>query len=157
MKFQFDFTSDEAQREVLGPAADCLEPEGWLDILCNYDAARQEADATLSLTLHRQDGVVRHNFSPIPWEKKNGLFCENRWKRIYLGRTGKTLNDYYAQLDMEREAPPELTAGTKRLPVDAVSFTDEITECDGKLNFYIPINFDPDAGIWYQCCLCLQR
>lgn len=34
---------------------------------------------------------------------------------------------------------------TKRLPVDAVSFTDEITECDGKLNFYIPINFDPDA------------
>ena len=62
-----------------------------------------------------------------------------------LGRTGKTLNDYYAQLDMEREAPPELTAGTKRLPVDAVSFTDEITECDGKLNFYIPINFDPDA------------
>ena len=46
---------------------------------------------------------------------------------------------------MEREAPPELTAGTKRLPVDAVSFTDEITECDGKLNFYIPINFDPDA------------
>ena len=33
----------------------------------------------------------------------------------------------------------------KRLPVDAVSFTDEITECDGKLNFYIPINFDPDA------------
>ena len=62
-----------------------------------------------------------------------------------FGRTGKTLNDCYAQLDMEREAPPELTAGTKRLPVDTVSFTDEITECDGKLNFYIPINFDPDA------------
>ena len=53
-------------------------------------------------------------------------------------QTGKTLNDYYAQLDMEREAPPELTAGTKRLPVDAVSFTDEITECDGKLSFYNP-------------------
>lgn len=49
LNFQFDFTSDEAQREVLGPAADCLEPGGWLDILCNYDAARQEADATLSL------------------------------------------------------------------------------------------------------------
>ena len=46
LNFQFDFTSDEAQREVLGPAADCLEPGGWLDILCNYDAARQEADAT---------------------------------------------------------------------------------------------------------------
>ena len=33
LNFQFDFTSDEAQREVLGPAADCLEPGGWLDIL----------------------------------------------------------------------------------------------------------------------------
>ena len=28
LNFQFDFTSDEAQREVLGPAADCLEPGG---------------------------------------------------------------------------------------------------------------------------------
>ena len=63
LNFQFDFTSDEAQREVLGPAADCLEPGGWLDILCNYDAARQEADATLSLTLHRQDGVVQKLFT----------------------------------------------------------------------------------------------
>ena len=62
-----------------------------------------------------------------------------------LCRTGKTLNDYYARLDLERESPPELTAGTKRLPADAVSFADEISECDGKLNFYIPINFDPDA------------
>ena len=61
--------------------------------------------------------------------------------------TGRILEEVRGRMmeDMEREAPPELTAGTKRLPVDAVSFTDEITECDGKLNFYIPINFDPDA------------
>ena len=85
------------------------------------------------------------NFSPIPWEKEERALLRKQMEADYLGRTGKTLNDYYAQLDMEREAPPELTAGTKRLPVDAVSFTDEITECDGKLNFYIPINFDPDA------------
>lgn len=144
LSFQFDFTSDEAQREVLGPAADCLEPGGWLDILCNYDAARQEADATLSLTLHRQDGVVQKLFT-YPLGKEERALLRKQMEADYLGRTGKTLNDYYAQLDMEREAPPELTAGTKRLPVDAVSFTDEITECDGKLNFYIPINFDPDA------------
>lgn len=144
LNFQFDFTSDEAQREVLGPAADCLEPGGWLDILCNYDAARQEADATLSLTLHRQDGVVQKLFT-YPLGKEERALLRKQMEADYLGRTGKTLNDYYAQLDMEREAPPELTAGTKRLPVDAVSFTDEITECDGKLNFYIPINFDPDA------------
>ena len=80
-----------------------------------------------------------------PLGKEERALLRKQMEADYLGRTGKTLNDYYAQLDMEREAPPELTAGTKRLPVDAVSFTDEITECDGKLNFYIPINFDPDA------------
>ena len=116
----------------------------WLDILCNYDVARQEIDHSLSLTLYNRDGAVRQSFSyPLGKEERALL-----WKQMEvdcLCRTGKTLNDYYAQLDMEREAPPELTAGTKRLPVDAVSFTDEITECDGKLNFYIPINFDPDA------------
>ena len=26
-----------------------------------------------------------------------------------------------------------------------VGFSDEVTECDGKLIFYIPVNFDPDA------------
>lgn len=63
-----------------------------------------------------------------------------------LDRTGKTLNDYYAHLDLGRGgSPPELKGGTKRLPVGAVSFTDEITVCDEKLNFYISINFDPDA------------
>lgn len=29
------------------------------------------------------------NFSPIPWEKKNGLFCENRWKRTTSAGPGK--------------------------------------------------------------------
>ena len=47
---------------------------------------------------------------------------------------------------------PELKGGTKRLPVDAVSFTDEITECDGKLNFYIPTYFDPDAVFGTHVC-----
>ena len=70
-----------------------------------------------------------------------------------LGRTGQTLNGYYAQLDLERgESPPELKGGTERLPVDAVSFTDEITECDGKLNFYIPTYFDPDAVFGTHVC-----
>ena len=72
------------------------------------------------------------------------------YKIDYDVRMGIIINPYfnvrdYARLDLERESPPELTAGTKRLPADAVSFADEISECDGKLNFYIPINFDPDA------------
>ena len=95
LNFQFDFTSDEAQREVLGPAADCLEPGGWLDILCNYGAARQEADATLSLTLHRQDGVVQKLFT-YPLGKEERALLRKQMEADYLGRTGKTLNDYYA-------------------------------------------------------------
>lgn len=144
LNFQFDFASDKAQREVLGPAVDCLEPGSWLDILCNYDAARQEVDTALSLTLYRQDGAEQKSFT-YPLGKEERALLRKQMEADCLSRTGKTLNDYYAQLDMERKSPPELTAGTKRLPVDVVSFTDEITECDGKLNFYIPINFDPDA------------
>lgn len=97
----------------------------------------------LDLTLRQKNGMVRHDFFyPLMEEERAHLlkiveqFCQQH--------TGKTLNDYYAQLDMERETPPELTVGIKRLSIDAVSFSDEITECDGKLNFYIPINFDPD-------------
>lgn len=144
LNFQFDFVSAEAQREVLGAALDHPSEGSWLDILCNYDVARQEIDHSLSLTLYNRDGAVRQSFSyPLGKEERALL-----WKQMEvdcLCRTGKTLNDYYARLDLERESPPELTAGTKRLPADAVSFADEISECDGKLNFYIPINFDPDA------------
>ena len=29
--------------------------------------------------------------------------------------------------------------------MDKVSFTDELSECDGRLLFYVPVAFDPDA------------
>lgn len=144
LKFRLDLSSYGVQKEVLNLMTDCSKPENSLEITCSYDAARQGISNKLDLTLRQKNGMVRHDFFyPLMEEERAHLlkiveqFCQQQ--------TGKTLNDYYAQLDMEREAPPELTAGTKRLPVDAVSFTDEITECDGKLNFYIPINFDPDA------------
>ena len=145
LNFQFGFISDEAQREVLGSAVDCSEPGSWLDISCNYDAARQEVDTTLSLTLCRQDGAERKSFT-YPLEKEERTLLRKQMEANCLDRTGKTLNDYYAHLDLGRGgSPPELKGGTKRLPVGAVSFTDEITVCDEKLNFYISINFDPDA------------
>lgn len=144
LNFQFDFVSAEAQREVLGAALDHPSEGSWLDILCNYDVARQEIDHSLSLTLYNRDGAVRQSFS-YPLGKEERALLRKQMEVDCLCRTGKTLNDYYARLDLERESPPELTAGTKRLPADAVSFADEISECDGKLNFYIPINFDPDA------------
>ena len=61
-------------------------------------------------------------------------------------RTGRTLAQQYNHLLVQEEAePPELTAGTRRIPVDKVSFTDELSECDGRLLFYVPVAFDPDA------------
>ena len=144
LKFRLDLSSYGVQKEVLNLMTDCSKPENSLEITCSYDAARQGISNKLDLTLRQKNGMVRHDFFyPLMEEERAHLlktveqFCQQQ--------AGKTLNDYYAQLDMERENPPELTAGVKRLPIDAVSFTDEITECDGKLNFYIPINFDPDA------------
>lgn len=143
LKFRLDVSSYGVQKEVLNLMTDCSKPENSLEITCSYDAARQGISNKLELTLRQKNGMVRHDFFyPLMEEERAHLlkiveqFCQQH--------TGKTLNDYYAQLDMERETPPELTAGIKRLSIDAVSFSDEITECDGKLNFYIPINFDPD-------------
>ena len=61
-------------------------------------------------------------------------------------RTGRTLAQQYNHLLVQEEVePPELTAGTRRIPVDKVSFADELSECDGLLQFYMPVTFDPDA------------
>ena len=143
LKFRLDLSSYGVQKEVLNLMTDCSKPENSLEITCSYDAARQGISNKLDLTLRQKNGMVRHDFFyPLMEEERAHLlkiveqFCQQQ--------AGKTLNDYYAQLDMERENPPELTAGVKRLPIDTVSFSGEITECDGKLNFYIPINFDPD-------------
>ena len=143
LKFRLDLSGYGVQKEVLNLMVDCSKPENSLEITCSYDAARQGISNKLDLPLRQKNGMVRHDFYyPLMEEARAPLlkiveqFCQQH--------TGKTLNDYFAQLDMERETPPELTAGIIRLSIDAVSFSDEITECDGKLNFYIPINFDPD-------------
>lgn len=152
LNFKYDFINDEARREVLGTMVDCPEPGDGLDILCHYDAARQDTGSGLSLTLYRHDGLEQRSFS-YPLGKEERALLRKQMEADCLGRTGQTLNGYYAQLDLERgESPPELKGGTKRLPVDAVSFTDEITECDGKLNFYIPTYFDPDAVFGTHVC-----
>lgn len=152
LNFKYDFINDEARREVLGTMVDCPEPGDGLDILCHYDAARQDTGSGLSLTLYRHDGLEQRSFS-FPLGKEERALLRKQMEADCLGRTGQTLNGYYAQLDLERgESPPELKGGTKRLPVDAVSFTDEITECDGKLNFYIPTYFDPDAVFGTHVC-----
>lgn len=144
LKFRLDLSRYGVQKEVLNLVVDCSKPENSLVITCGYDAARQGISDNLDLTLRQQNGVIRHDFF-YPLVEEEQTFLLKMIEQFCQQHTGKTLNDYYAQLDMERETPPELTAGIKRLPIDAGSFSDEITECDGKLNFYIPINFDPDT------------
>ena len=41
--------------------------------------------------------------------------------------------------------PPELTVGTHRLPMGEVGFAEDLSECGGLLQFYMPVTFDPDA------------
>ena len=47
-----------------------------------------------------------------------------------------------------RELTPDTNAmklqGDKPLPVEQLRFADELTEYNGRLNFYVPVNFDPD-------------
>jgi len=54
-------------------------------------------------------------------------------------------------LDLERESPPELTAGTKRLPADAVSFADEISELPRHVIITEDIQPAPLAGVIQGC------
>ena len=47
-----------------------------------------------------------------------------------------------------RELTPDTNAmklqGDKPLPVEQLRFADELPEYNGRLNFYVPVNFDPD-------------
>lgn len=145
LKFRLDLSSYGVQKEVLNLMVDCSKPENSLDITCGYDAARQGIGDTLDLTLREQGGVIRHDFFyPLVEEKRIVLL--KMMEQFCQQHTGKTLNDYYAQVDLERNGEiPTLTGGSQKLPLDAVSFADEITEHNGKLSFYIPVNFNPDA------------
>ena len=55
-------------------------------------------------------------------------------------RTGRTLTQQYNHLLTTEEAePPELTVGTHRLPMGEVGFAEDLSECGGLLQFYMPV------------------
>ena len=99
----------------------------------------------LDLTLHRKDGAweksFRYDLTPEEQEllrTELETHCQNRY--------GQTLNGLYAErYRLEGCEPLVLDGGTRRLDMSAVSFEEELMECCGKLNFYIPVTFDPDA------------
>lgn len=145
LDFQVDCSSDTVQMEVFGPEVKCAKTGSWLDIYVSYDVARQEVRDHLDLTLHRKDGAweksFRYDLTPeeqeLLWAELE-THCQNRY--------GQTLNGLYVErYRLEGCEPLVLDGGTRRLDMSAVSFEEELMECCGKLNFYIPVTFDPDA------------
>lgn len=145
LDFQVDCASDTVQMEVFGPEVKCAKTGSWLDIYVSYDVAQQEVRDHLDLMLHRKDGAweksFRYDLAPEEQELLRADL-EAHCLKLY----GKNLNDLYAErYRQEAGKPPELDGGTQRLDPQQVTFESEISECDGKLSFYVPVSFDPDA------------
>lgn len=145
LDFQVDCASDAVRMEVFGPKVACARSGSWLDIYASYDAARQEVRGHLDLTLHRKDGAwekpFRYDLSPAERELLRAEM-EDHCQKQY----GKSLNDLYAErYGQEEGTPPALDGGSRRLDMKQICFEDDISEFDGKLSFYIPVTFDPDA------------
>lgn len=145
LDFQVDCASDAVQMEVFGPKVSCTESGSWLDIFACYDTARQEVCDHLDLTLHRKDGAWEKSFRyDLAPEERELLRTE--MEAHCREQYGKTLNDLYAERYFQEDGPPPvLDGGSQRLDVFALSFEGDISECDGKLNFYTPVTFDSDA------------
>lgn len=145
LDLQVDCSSDTVQMEVFGPKVKCAGIGSWLDIYVGYDVARQEVRDHLDLTLHRKDGAweksFRYDLTPEEQELLNSemeVHCQKQY--------GKTLNGLYAErYRLDGGEPPVLNGGTRRLDLKQITFEEDISECDGKLSFYVPVTFNPDA------------
>lgn len=145
LDFQVDCASDTVQMEVFGPKVKCAGNGSWLNIYVSYDVARQEIRDHLDLTLHQKDGAWEKSFRyDLTPEEQNLLKSE--MEAHCQKQYGKTPNGLYAERYCQEDGPPSaLDGGSRRLDMSAVSFEGELSECCGKLNFYVPVTFDPDA------------
>lgn len=145
LDFQVYCASEEVSMEVFGPAVKHNEAGSRLDIYASYDAVRQEVRDQLELILYRKGGTWKKSFtyalSPSEQEllgTEMETYCQQRYE--------KTPNDLYADLrNQDGGMPPELNSGDCRLDLQRISFEDDISESQGKLSFYVPVTFDPDA------------
>ena len=130
---------------MFGPELDTGRIGDWLDLYAAYDVALQDVVDHVDVTLCRNNGEEEHPFT-YPLSRAERDVLRGEMEACCQRRTGRSLAQQYNHLLSQEEAePPELTAGTRRIPVDKVSFTDELSECDGRLLFYVPVAFDPDA------------
>ena len=144
LDFQVDCASDTVQMEVFGPRVSTNRTGSWLDIFVSYDAARQELRDHLDLTLHRRDGAWEKSFTYRLAPAEPELLraeLEEHCQQVY----GTSLNGRFAELVCGEDTAPVLDGGSRRLALHQISFEGEIAEYDSKLNFYIPVTFDPDA------------
>lgn len=145
LDFQVDCASDTVQMEVFGPRVRSNNLGSWLDIYVSYDVSRQEIRDHLDLTLHRKDGAWEKSFryDLTPEEQK---LLKSEMEAHCQKQYGKTLNGLYAErYRLDGGEPLVLDGGSRRLDLKQIAFEDDISECDGKLSFYVPVSFDPDA------------
>ena len=145
LDFPVNCASDTVQMEVFGPRVQCSKPGSWFTIRVGYDVSRQEVRDHLELALYRKDGALeetsRYDLTPAEQEllqSEMEAYCQKQY--------GKALNGLYAErYCQENGLPPVLDSGNQRLDMSAISFEGVLSECCGKLNFYVPVTFDPDA------------
>ena len=145
LNFLVECASNTVQMEVFGPEVRHNEPGSWLDLSISYDAARQEIQDHVSLRLYRNHGLWERAFryDLTPGEQK---LLKSEMEAHCQKRYGKTLNDLYAEeICQAGKRPPELKRENSRLDLEQVFFEGDISECSGKLSFYVPVTFDPDA------------
>ena len=139
LDFQLDCVSKEVQQEVFGPELDTSSLCDWLNLHTAYDFALQDVADHIEITLCRNFGEEEHPFT-YPLNRAERDVLRGEMEACCQLRTGRTLAQQYNHLLVQEEVePPELTAGKRRIPVDKVSFADELSECDGLLQFYIPV------------------
>lgn len=145
LTFQAVCRDDTVRMEVFGPKVRCGNTGSWLDIYASYDVARQKVCDRLDLLLYQnrdaRPKAFVYKLSPSECALMRTAMEE------YCQRThGRSLSDQCAELyRQEAAAPPVLDGGSQPLDLEPVTFEGDIIESDGKLSFYVPVTFDPDA------------
>lgn len=145
LKFPVFCTNNEVSMEVFGPEVKHNEAGSGLRIYANYDALRQEVQDHLELILYRKGGAWKKSFTYAlsPYEHE---LVATEMETYCAVRYEDTLNGLYAeQCYQDGGILPELDGGNCRLDLGRISFEDDISELHGKLFFYVPVTFDPDA------------
>ena len=129
------------------PAADHISPEVFEDYAGEFRQRTGRVVAALDIDLDRGEFAVLD--AQHGWENYTVRdVCAAAWnasRKDGLKRE-RRLDIFAARLE-GKEITPE-----HRLDVSRISFADEIMDMDGLLNFYVPVDFDPDYAFGTNVC-----